>query len=70
MKILSHDICPVGWFSPVDLSFLSNFRIFLPTLEEYFSEAIEQADPDAMVEEEYKYEPVLKYPYRSESYFS
>lgn len=29
-------------------------RVFLPTLEEYFSEAIEQADPAAMVEEEYK----------------
>lgn len=29
-------------------------RVFLPTLEEYFSEAIEQADPDAMVEDEYK----------------
>ena len=31
-----------------------NCRVFLPTLEEYFSEAIEQADPDAMVEDEYK----------------
>lgn len=30
------------------------YRVFLPTLEEYFSEAIEQADPDAMVEDEYK----------------
>lgn len=29
-------------------------RVFLPTLEEYFTEAIEQADPDAMVEDEYK----------------
>lgn len=29
-------------------------RVFLPTLEEYFSEALEQADPAAMVEEEYK----------------
>lgn len=31
-----------------------NFRVFLPSLEEYFSEAIEQADPEAMVEDEYK----------------
>ncbi|XP_067033610.1 THO complex subunit 1-like isoform X1 [Acropora muricata] len=29
-------------------------RVFLPSLEEYFSEAIEQADPEAMVEDEYK----------------
>lgn len=37
-----------------------NYRVFLPTLEEYFSEAIEQADPDAMVEDEYKYESCFK----------
>ncbi|RMX53609.1 hypothetical protein pdam_00023130 [Pocillopora damicornis] len=36
-------------------------RVFLPTLEEYFSEAIEQADPAAMVEEEYKYGCPLKF---------
>lgn len=28
--------------------------MFLPSLEEYFTEAIEQADPEAMVEDEYK----------------
>jgi THO complex subunit 1 len=30
-------------------------RVFLPTLEEFFGEAIEQADPEGMVEDEYKY---------------
>ncbi|PFX17743.1 THO complex subunit 1 [Stylophora pistillata] len=39
-------------------------RVFLPTLEEYFSEAIEQADPAAMVEEEYKYGCLLKCSFR------
>ncbi|XP_068679431.1 THO complex subunit 1-like [Montipora foliosa] len=29
-------------------------RVFLPSLEDYFSEAIDQADPEAMVEDEYK----------------
>ncbi|XP_031561459.1 THO complex subunit 1-like [Actinia tenebrosa] len=29
-------------------------RVFLPTLEDYFGEAIEQADPEGMVEDEYK----------------
>ncbi|XP_048581884.1 THO complex subunit 1 [Nematostella vectensis] len=29
-------------------------RVFLPSLEEFFEEAIEQADPDGMVEDEYK----------------
>ncbi|XP_022102620.1 THO complex subunit 1-like isoform X2 [Acanthaster planci] len=29
-------------------------RIFIPSLEEYFEEAIEQADPGAMIEPEYK----------------
>lgn len=29
-------------------------RVFLPTLEKFFEEAIDQADPEAMVEEEYK----------------
>ena len=43
-----------GW------SFSLTFRVFLPTLEEYFSEALEQADPAAMVEEEYKYGCLLK----------
>ncbi|KAL5016765.1 hypothetical protein ScPMuIL_006354 [Solemya velum] len=32
----------------------SEKRIFLPTLRDYFAEAVEQADPEAMVEEEYK----------------
>lgn len=27
----------------------------MPTLEEFFEEAIEQADPENMVENEYKY---------------
>lgn len=39
-------------FNQCELFFF--YRVFLPTLEEYFSEAIEQADPDAMVEDEYK----------------
>ena len=30
------------------------YRVFLPSLETFFAEAIEQADPDAMVEDEYK----------------
>ncbi|XP_033738778.1 LOW QUALITY PROTEIN: THO complex subunit 1-like [Pecten maximus] len=29
-------------------------RLFLPTLEDYFAEAMDQADPEAMVEDEYK----------------
>ncbi|KAL3868154.1 hypothetical protein ACJMK2_040988 [Sinanodonta woodiana] len=29
-------------------------RLFLPSLEEFFTEAVEQTDPEAMVEEEYK----------------
>jgi hypothetical protein len=29
-------------------------RVFLPTLEDFFSEAMEQADPEAQVEEQYK----------------
>jgi THO complex subunit 1 len=33
----------------------SKDRDFLPSLEGYFEEAIEQIDPAAMVEEEYKY---------------
>ncbi|XP_033116489.1 THO complex subunit 1-like [Anneissia japonica] len=32
----------------------SEARIFLPNLEEFFEEAIEQADPEAMIEDEYK----------------
>ena len=32
----------------------SKDRDFLPSLEGYFEEAIEQIDPAAMVEEEYK----------------
>lgn len=32
----------------------SEKRMFLPALEEFFEEAIEQADPDAMIEDEYK----------------
>lgn len=30
------------------------FREFMPSLDEFFAEAIEQADPVNMVEEEYK----------------
>lgn len=29
-------------------------RVFLPELQDYFSEAIDQADPDAMIEDSYK----------------
>jgi THO complex subunit 1 len=29
-------------------------REYMPTLEEFFEEAIEQADPENMVESEYK----------------
>lgn len=29
-------------------------RVFLPKLDEFFANAIEQADPEAMVEEQYK----------------
>ncbi|XP_071964290.1 THO complex subunit 1-like [Antedon mediterranea] len=32
----------------------SESRIFLPNMEEFFEEAIEQADPEAMIEDEYK----------------
>ena len=31
-----------------------NCRMFLPTLEEYFQDAIEQNDPEQQIEEEYK----------------
>lgn len=31
-----------------------SFREFMPSLDEFFAEAIEQADPANMVEEEYK----------------
>lgn len=31
------------------------FREFMPSLDEFFAEAIEQADPANMVEDEYKY---------------
>lgn len=31
------------------------FREFMPSLDEFFTEAIEQADPANMVEDEYKY---------------
>lgn len=31
------------------------FREYMPTLEEFFEEAIEQADPENMVENKYKY---------------
>ncbi|KAM7435596.1 THO complex subunit 1 [Porites harrisoni] len=40
-------------------------RVFLPTLEEYFSEAIEQADPEAMVEDEYKVVKKSNYGWRA-----
>lgn len=29
-------------------------RVFLPSLEDFFAEAMEQADPEAKVEEQYK----------------
>lgn len=32
-----------------------SFREFMPSLDEFFAEAIEQADPANMVEDEYKY---------------
>ncbi|XP_014782757.1 THO complex subunit 1 [Octopus bimaculoides] len=32
----------------------SEKRVFLPTLEDFFADAIEQSDPEAMVEDEYK----------------
>ncbi|KAK3746286.1 hypothetical protein QZH41_016539, partial [Actinostola sp. cb2023] len=32
----------------------SDKRVFLPTLEEYFGEAIDQSDPAAMIEDDYK----------------
>lgn len=35
------------------VTFLS--REFMPSLDEFFAEAIEQADPANMVEDEYKY---------------
>ena len=30
-------------------------RVFLPKLDDFFANAIDQADPEAMVEEQYKY---------------
>lgn len=39
------------------MSLISYFllpREYMPTLEEFFEEAIEQADPENMVENEYK----------------
>ncbi|XP_015763738.1 PREDICTED: THO complex subunit 1-like [Acropora digitifera] len=44
-------------------------RVFLPSLEEYFSEAIEQADPEAMVEDEYKVIKNSNYGWRGKSIF-
>nr|KAF6282477.1 hypothetical protein mMyoMyo1_010113 [Myotis myotis] len=32
----------------------SDSRGYMPTLEEFFEEAIEQADPESMIEKEYK----------------
>lgn len=29
-------------------------RVFLPSLEDYFSDAIDQNDPEAMIEDQYK----------------
>ena len=31
-----------------------SYRNFLPSMEEFFEEAIEQADPEAMIEDAYK----------------
>ena len=33
---------------------LITYRNFLPSMEEFFEEAIEQADPEAMIEDAYK----------------
>lgn len=35
-------------------SYFLTSREYMPTLEEFFEEAIEQADPESMVESEYK----------------
>lgn len=35
-------------------SYFILLREYMPTLEEFFEEAIEQADPENMVENEYK----------------
>lgn len=36
------------------ISYFLTPREYMPTLEEFFEEAIEQADPENMVENEYK----------------
>ena len=36
-------------------------RIFLPQLESHFEDAIEQLDPEAMVEDEYKWVSVFRW---------
>lgn len=38
-----------------DMTRRLSFREFMPSLDEFFAEAIEQADPANMVEDEYKY---------------
>lgn len=43
----------MGTSSVRDLIFF--YREYMPTLEEFFEEAIEQAVPENMVENEYKY---------------
>ena len=34
--------------------YASFYRIFLPSLASFFEEAIDQSDPSAMIEDEYK----------------
>ncbi|CAL1536026.1 unnamed protein product [Lymnaea stagnalis] len=36
-------------------------RVFLPKLDDFFANAIEQADPEAMVEEQYNHERVMRH---------
>lgn len=50
IEIFSKEFNFLSCQSPI----ISIFRVFLPTLEEYFGEAIEQSDPAAMIEDEYK----------------
>ena len=38
----------------ISLHSFASYRNFLPSMEEFFEGAIEQADPEAMIEDSYK----------------
>ena len=53
MKIFFRTLTP--GFTQLVQGLSSVSRAFVPSLESFFAEAIEQADPDEMVEDEYKW---------------